>query len=171
MKTHRHRLVATVAIAFMLLIRISSATPGAAGGAGDRDGRGRVEFTYTKWITTPLPAAVPWLMEGFVNDGPVGSFVGELLERNVTTNPLISPGIGKLEAIYKIVDGDRSFTALVQGGANSQSGAALLDGVILAGWRTGDHVHVEFQTLTNCVGAPLGRCFQGTIRIQRAPQE
>jgi hypothetical protein len=30
------------------------------------------------------------------------------------------------------------------------SGAALLDGVILAGWRTGARVHVEFQTKTNC---------------------
>jgi hypothetical protein len=65
----------------------------------------------------------------------------------------------------EVVDGDRSFTALVQGGTNNQTGAALLEGVILAGWRTGDRVHVEFEVMTNCLGAPLGRCFQGTIQI------
>ena len=171
MKTHRRPLVASFVIASVLLLRVSSAMAGPPGGAGDQDARGRVEFTYTKWITTPLPAALPWLMEGFVNDGPAGSFVGEVLERNVTTHPLITPAIITLEAIYQVVDGDRSFTALVHGGTNGQTGAALLDGVILAGWRTGDRIHVEFQVLTNCYGAPAGRCFQGTIRVQRAPQE
>lgn len=156
--------VAPVAIALLLLFQVSPVVAGQTGGAPDND-RGRVEVTYTKWITTPLPAPLPWLMLGFVNDGPVGSFVGEVLERNVSTNPLITPGITKLEAIYEVVDGDRSFTALVQGGTNNQTGAALLEGVILAGWRTGDRVHVEFQVMTNCLGAPLGRCFQGTIQI------
>jgi hypothetical protein len=93
-----------------------------------------------------------------------------VLDRKVTTNPLITPSITKLEAIYEVVDGDRSFTALIEGGTDNLTGAARLDGVILAGWRTGARVHVEFQVLTNCFGAPLGRCFQGTIRIQRAPK-
>jgi hypothetical protein len=171
MKTNRRALVASVVIALVLLLQIAPAVAGPAGGDGDKDSRGAVEMTYTKWITTPLPAALPWLMEGFVNDGPVGSFVGEVLERNVTTNPQLNPGITKLEAIYQVVDGKHSFTALVQGGTNNQSGAALLDGVVLAGWRTGARVHVEFQVLTNCLGAPQGRCFEGTIRVQRAPEK
>jgi hypothetical protein len=166
MKTHRS-LVASVVIAFVLMMQISSAMAGPAGGDGHKEGRGTVEITFTKWITTPLPAALPWLMAGFVNDGPVGSFVGEVLDRKVSTNGRIT----KLEAIYEVVDGDRSFTALVQGGQNNLLGAALLDGVILAGWRTGARVHVEFQVMTNCLGAPAGRCFQGTIEIRRAPEE
>ena len=89
------------------------------------------------------------------------TFAGEVLERQVSTNGRVN----KLEAFYDVVDGDRSFTALVHGGTDVQTGAALLDGVILAGWRTGDRVHVQFQVMTNCVGAPLGRCFQGTIQI------
>ena len=155
--------VAPVAIALLLLFQVSPVVAGESGGAGNN--RGRVEITFTKWITTPLPAPLPWAMAGFVNDGPVGSFAGEVLERNVTTNVSITPSITKLEAIYEVVDGDRSFTALIQGGTNNQTGAALLEGVILAGWRTGDRVHVAFQTMTNCLGAPLGRCFQGTIQI------
>ena len=50
-------------------------------------------------------------------------------------------------------------------------GAALLDGVILAGWRTGAHVHVEFQKISSCAGKPAGPCFEGTIHIERAPKE
>lgn len=106
-------------------------------------------------------------MAGFVNDGPVGSFVGELLDRKVSTNGLIT----KLEAIYQVVDGNRSFIALMGGGQDNQLGAALLDGVILAGWRTGARAHVEYKVMTNRMGAPSGRCFQGTIRIHRAPEE
>ena len=38
------------------------------------------------------------------------------------------------------------FTALIRGGTNSGGRAsALLDGVILAGWRTGARVQVELQ--------------------------
>ena len=61
--------------------------------------------------------------------------------------------------------GDHSFTALIHGGQNNQTGGAVLDGVILGGWRTGDRVHVEYRVKTNCLGAPAGTCFQGTIRI------
>ncbi len=58
------------------------------------------------------------------------------------------------------------------------TGAALLDGFVIAGWRTGAPVHVEFQTIaapspaeSGCVGAPPGRtCFQGTIHVGPAPQ-
>lgn len=156
--------VAPVAIALLLLFQVSSVVAGESRSAGND--RGRV-ITFTKWITTPLPAPLPWAMAGFVNDGPVGSFAGEVLDRKVTTNPSIIPSITKLEAIYEVVDGDRSFTALIHGGTNNETGAALLEGVILAGWRTGDRVHVQFQNMTNCLGAPLGRCFQGTIRISR----
>jgi hypothetical protein len=134
--------VAPAVIALLLLFQVSPVVAGPSGRDGDED-RGRVEITFTKWVTIPLPAPSCCLMVGFVDNGPVGSF----------------------EAIYEIADGDRSCTALIRGGTNNVTGAALLDGVILAGWRTGARVHVEFQVMTNCSGAPAGRCFQGTIRI------
>jgi hypothetical protein len=123
-----------------------------------------VEVTYTKWITT-FP-----LMEGFTGGDVPGVFAGEVFQRQVSRDGRII----RLEAVYEVQAGDHSFTALIRGGTGetkkaepaSVSGAALLDGVILAGWRTGAHVHVEFQTTTNCPGAPDARtCFQGTITI------
>src|SRR3954469_19855456 len=112
-----------------------------------------------------------------------GLFVGEVLQRQVSLNGRII----RLEAIYEVQAGEHSFTALVRGGTGetkagepaSVSGAALLDGVILAGWRTGSRVHAEFQTTTpssttevGCPGAPAGKtCFQGTIHIERDSEE
>ena len=54
------------------------------------------------------------------------------------------------------------------------TGAAQLDGVVLAGWRTGAPVHVEFETIpaADCVGVPPGKtCFVGTIHVGRAPRD
>ena len=74
--------------------------------------------------------------------------------------------------MYEDKSGDQSFTALIRGGTSGVTGAAVLDGVVLTGWRTGADVHVEFQTTSNCAGAPDARtCFQGTIRIGRAPKD
>ena len=130
--------------------------------------RGHVEITFTKWVTT-FP-----LMEGFTGGDVAGDFVGEALQRQVTVNQNLN-GIIRLEAVYDVQAGDRSFTALIRGGTNAVTGAAILDGVVLAGWRTGAQVHVEFDTIpgtTGCVGAPLGvTCFEGTIHIGRAPKD
>jgi hypothetical protein len=132
--------------------------------------RGGVDITYTKWITT-LP-----LMEGFTGGDVPGVFAGEVFQRQVSRDGRVI----RLEAVYEVKAGDRSFTALIRGGTGetkpgepaSVSGAALLDGVILAGWRTGARVHVEFQTKTNCAGAPDARtCFEGTIHIGRASED
>jgi hypothetical protein len=149
--------------------------------------RGQVEVTFTKWRTALLPPSgvpVRRLFKGFVGgDLGAGDFVGELLDRETSTLctvldppctpavPTITPSISALHAIYEARVGEHSFTALIRGGSNDATGAALLDGVILAGWRTGARVHVAFQTMTNCADAPAGTCFQGVIRIGRAPAE
>jgi hypothetical protein len=103
-----------------------------------------------------------------------GDFVGEVLDSKVSTActafappctpgitpPTISGSIGALHAIYEVQVGENSFTALIQGGRNRVTGGvALLDGVILAGWRTGARVHAAFQTTANSAGAPAGPCF------------
>jgi hypothetical protein len=153
--------------------------------------RGAVDVTFTKWPTTGLPSlpAVPsrTLFKGFVGgDLGAGDFVGEVLDSKISTDctffadpctpgitpPTITGSIVALHAIYEVQVGENSFTALIQGGRNRVTGGvALLDGVILAGWRTGARVHVAFQTTTNCAGAPAGLCFQGVIRVERAPEE
>jgi hypothetical protein len=152
-----------------------------------------VEVTFTKWPTTgqpPLPVhPVPGrtLFQGFVGgDLGDGDFVGEVLDSKVSTacvSPCmpgatpatISGSIGALHAIYEVQVGERSFTALIQGGRNRVTGGvALLDGVILAGWRTGARVHVTFDTLSNCTdgdGVAHGACFVGTIRVGRVPEK
>ena len=120
--------------------------------------------TFAKWVTT-FP-----LMEGYWGDDLTNKYVGEILQRQVSANPALN-GIVRLEAVYEFHLGDNFFTALIRGGTNNVTGKAQLDGVVLAGWRTGASVHVEFDTIpTGCVGAPAGKtCFVGTIHIGRPP--
>jgi hypothetical protein len=181
--------IASSVIAVAILLQVSPSLAGAPDGrlantqgsvfpgfpapsretARDRH-HGPVDISFTKWITT-FP-----LMSGFTGSDVPGHFVGEILQRQVSSDLRII----RLEAIYEVQAEDRSFTALLRGGTGgaksgeqaSVVGAALLDGVILTGWRTGSHVHVAFQTTANCPGAPDGRtCFQGTIHVERASEE
>lgn len=177
MRTSRIRNhVAVFCCAIALLLQVS---PALAQDQRDNDhSNGPVDITFTKWGAPP-PASPPTpffgLFEGFSNDGLVGSFVAEVLWRQASVNGHVAG----LEALYEVVDGDgdRSFSALIRGGSNA-AGLGLLDGVILAGWRTGARVHVEFQRYlaipgaSSCDGAPLNKtCFVGTIHIERAPQD
>ena len=170
--TRTRRLVVSLVGAIVMLLPVSLAM---AQGHGDRNRP--IEVTFTKWVT-----AFP-LMEGFWNDDLANRFVGEIFQRQVSQRQadncyLPAPNCGRiirLEALYEVQNGDRSFTALIRGGTSGDTGAALLDGTILFGWRVGAPVHVEFQTIpgtTGCVGAPPGAtCFQGTIHIGRAPRD
>ena len=164
MRTIRlHSRVACFVGALALLLQISPALA-----EDHRDDNRPVDVAFTKWITT-FP-----LMEGFWGGDLANKYVGEVLQRQVSVNPALN-GIVRLEAIYEIQNGDHSFTALIRGGSNNVTGAAQLDGVILAGWRTGARVHVEFDTIpgtTGCFGAPAGKtCFIGTIHVGRAPRD
>jgi len=158
-----HSRVACFVGALALLLQISPALA-----EDHRDDNRPVDVAFTKWITT-FP-----LMEGFWGGDLANKYVGEVLQRQVSVNPALN-GIVRLEAIYEIQNGDHSFTALIRGGSNNVTGAAQLDGVILAGWRTGARVHVEFDTIpgtTGCFGAPAGKtCFIGTIHVGRAPRD
>jgi len=156
-----------------------SPTPGfstQSGDPGEHKDRRPVKITFTKWITEVVPAdsakAIPvrFAMAGYTGGEVPGDFIGEVLNRQVSLNGRVI----WLEGMYEVQAGDRSFTALIRGGTGetksgepaSVSGAALLDGVVLAGWRTGEKVHVAFQTTTNCLRAPTtGTCFQGTITV------
>ena len=145
--------------------------------AADRDDHNRpVDITFTKWLGPP-PAVPPTpffgLFEGFSGAGGLGSFNAEVLWRQASVN---GHAVG-LTAMYEVVDEDRSFTAVIRGGQNA-AGLGLLDGVIIAGWRTGARVEVVFQrylakaTAPSCEGAPVNKtCFVGTMRVGRAPKD
>ena len=149
---------------------------------------GPVEVTFTKWLTAVLPPSgvpVRRLFKGFAGGNlGAGDFVAEVLDRKASTpcttlDPPCTPGvptitgsIASLHAIYEVQVGEGSFIALIQGGSNSAGGR--LEGVIVSGWRTGAHVRVAFDTLSSCTdrdGVAHGPCFEGTIRIGRAPEE
>lgn len=158
-----HRRVVSFVGAVALCLQVSPAMA-----ADHPDNNRPVAVTFTKWVTT-YP-----LMEGFWGGDLSNTFVGEIFQRQVSVNPALN-GIVRLEAIYEIHNGDYSFTALIRGGTDNVTGAAILDGVVLAGWRTGALVHVTFDTIpgtTGCVGAPVGKtCFVGTINVERAPRD
>lgn len=158
MKTIRFRTCfAALLSAIVLVFQISPAL--AFGLQGGSQNHQTFEVTFTKWITGGTPSGT-LLMEGFTGGDAAGIFAGEVLNRKVSTDGRTT----LLQPIYEVTSGSRSFTALILGGQNS-TGLGLLDGVILEGWRTGARVHVEFQRMNDCSGAPSGPCFQGTIRI------
>src|SRR5262245_27334899 len=169
MKT-RPRLIASAVIAFVLLLNMPSLR--AKGARNDRR-KDDIVVTFTKWVTAvvpPIPAeAAPsrFLMAGVVGGDVAGDFVGEVLDRRVSTTGTVTSQIVALDALYEVQAGDHSFTALIQGGQNNVTRKALLDGVILDGWRTGARVHVEYTVISGCAGKPAGPCFEGTIRILR----
>jgi len=151
------------------------------------DDRGPVEITVTKWVTGLAvvtngfgDAENHGLMIGLTGGAIPGTFVGEVFRNPKSGNPALTEGINGLEAVYEVhnENGDHVFTALIRGGTDRSTGAALLHGVVLAGWRSGAAVHVEFQTrpaipgTTSCDGAPINKtCFEGTIRVGRAPRD
>ena len=85
--------------------------------------------------------------------------------------------VNGLEAMYEVVDGG-PFVHGAHPGRVEFGGLGLLDGVILAGWRTGARVQVVFQRysaiagMPSCEGAPVNKtCFVGTIHVGRAPRD
>ena len=193
------RRVTSLVGAIVMLLPVSVAIaqgPESLAKEGNRDRNRPVDVTFTKWRTTVLPpsgVATRFLFKGIVGgDLGAGDFVAEVLTRQASTpctafDPPCTPGItpptitgsiAALHAIYEVQVGEYSFTALIQGGSNGVTGVGLLDGVILAGWRTGAQVHVEFQTIPAMPGviacfdaAPGLPCFEGTIHVGRAPRD
>jgi hypothetical protein len=180
MTTRRVR-VAAAAASIALLTQVSPVR-------AERDERHHnraVDITFTKWITGAVfvPNAFGTiegraLMKGFTGGDVPGAFVGEVLRGQPSANPALTRPINGLEAIYEVHDdnGDHVLTALIRGGTDRATGAAILDGVVLAGWRRGAPVHVEFQTMPavpgtiSCDGAPVNTtCFVGTIHVGRVP--
>ena len=155
---YRRCMITSFVGAAMLLVQLTPV------GARDRDnGRHSLTVGFSKWMT------VGPLMAGVTRGDAVGQFAGEVLQQQISANGHVV----RLEAVYEVIAGGHSFTALVRGGVSGITGAAVLDGTILAGWRRGSPVHIEFQTKTApsanqpaCTGGPPGvECYVGTIDI------
>jgi hypothetical protein len=160
--------------AVVLSLQTSPIRAGGGHGHGGDNRHGRVEVTFTKWVLGLGPN--PTFMLGITGGDAEGTFVGELFPftQAVSANPSLLQPVSRNEVIYEVQANDpsRSFTALLRGG--SALGHAQLDGRVLAGWRIGSEVHVEWDRLTgpvNCPSPPAGagpNCFVGTITIERA---
>ena len=167
-------------LAFLLslvLLTLQTSTIVAAGLHGRSENHQNFEVTFTKWgvgVTPPpvppFPPADPGqnisLFIGVAGGDAPGAFSAEVLYRKASTDG----SVAQLWPVYRVSSGNRSFTALIQGGSTA-AGLGLLEGVVMDGWRTGARVRVRFQSMTNCDGAPAGPCFQGTIRILRDDPE
>ena len=102
--------------------------------------------TFTKWVTgnVLVPDNLEWAGSSW--KGSPEAIFGHLrrggASRATESEPGPENGGRKLEAIYEVhnLNGNHVLTALVPGCANRATGAALLDGVILAGSRTGARV-------------------------------
>ena len=159
------RRIALSASAFALLVSPSVAIAQSAAVDQARP----TTIQYTKWVEVVNGVR---LLKGFTAGDVVGDFSGQVFVREVSVDGKVI----RLEAEYD-VEGERSFTALLRGGTDALTGNAILDGTILAGWRTGAYVHVEFETIAApsptepaCPRHPAGlTCFRGTISIARVP--
>jgi hypothetical protein len=154
-----------------VLLHVS--VPAAARTDRARTDRARpIEVVFTKWTDTTTAPGFR-LLRGFAWGDAAGDLTGQVMVREVSYDGRIV----RLEAEYAIDDGERSFTALLRGGTDTATGRAILDGVVLRGWRTGAAAHVEFETIQApsptapaCQGHPPGlACNSGTIRIGRIP--
>jgi hypothetical protein len=164
MKNVRRRIVLLTCVSGLLLH-----LPLAAIG---NDGQGRTfKISYSKWAdTTSAPGFR--LLRGFTGGDIVGDFFGQVLVRELSWDGRVL----RLEAEYSVT-GDQSFTALLRGGADPLTGDAILDGTVLAGWRTGAPVHAEFATIPApsandpaCPGHPVGLpCNLGTLWVGQVP--
>jgi hypothetical protein len=113
------RLVAPFAAALVLLIHLAPAS--AAGQSAQVDQDQPVEVTYTKWVV--VQDGIPFLT-GFTGGDVVGAFSGQVFVGVTSADGRIR----RLEAQYSVDGADRSFSALIRGGGNPATGAAILDG-------------------------------------------
>ena len=114
----------------------------------------QVVVTFTKWVIAG--GVMPGIVGGELGNGV---FAGQLLGGD----PKADGKIVKLDARYGVVvDGGRSFNAVIHGTMNSQTGMGVLSGVITDGWLTGAQVQVRWQMLAN---AEHGTIFVGTMTI------
>jgi len=188
----RHALTCAAVMTLLLPISAAIAADQSETDHDNKPGNRLVTVPFTKWrVNIPADASQPPFHFDGVADGLVAdTFVAEVLQRQSTTFTKFRNRLTRLEAVYEVrteacvavpelcgQGHDRSFTALIRGGQDVAA-SGRLDGVVLAGWRTGAPVHVVFErhipassSDVACTGAPMGTtCFEGTLQIEGAPK-
>ena len=188
----RHALACAAAMTLVLPMSAAFAADEHDTDHGNQLGDRPVTVSFTKWrVNVPAdPSQPPFQFDGTARGPVAGTFVAEVLQRQSTGFTKFRNPLMRLEAVYEVQteacvatpdicgrDGDRSFTALLRGGQDAAA-SGRLDGVILAGWRTGARVHVEFErhipatpTEFACTDAPINKvCFEGTLQIGKTPR-
>jgi len=191
LRIRRHALTCAAVMTLLLPMPAAIAADQGDGSNGNQLGDRPITISFTKWrVNIPADLSQPPFQFDGVARGPVaGTFVAEVLQRQSTTFAKFRNALTRLEAVYEVqteacvatpgicgLDGDRSFTALIRGGQDAAA-SGRLDGFILAGWRTGAPVHVEFERHIPstpadfaCTDAPINKvCFEAILQIGRAP--
>jgi hypothetical protein len=192
LRIRRHALTCAIVMTLLLPMSAAIAADQRDTDRGNRLGDRPVTISFTKWRVNvpPDPSQPPFQFDGIARGRVAGTFVAEVLQRQSTAFTKLRNPLTRLEAVYEVqteacvatpeicgLDGDRSFTALIRGGQNAAA-SGRLNGLILAGWRTGAPVRVQFERripFTSaefaCEDAPIGKvCFEGILEIGSAPR-
>jgi hypothetical protein len=171
LKNETAKIVATKIQSFkgwsILLGLVLLTTTAGAALARNSDARGHTfDSTFTKWVTTSLPApGVVANMMGVVGGdvGP-GTYEGEVLSLNTVGN------ITSIEALYHFKGRKHAFTAELNVTQDESAGTATITGHVTEGWLKGASVTGEYNVLALC---PLETpdnaygtvCFQGALHV------
>jgi hypothetical protein len=147
-----------------------SLSPGVASADGGGDHHNRhheADVTFTKWVTSAAGN-----MTGVVGgDVGTGTYAGEILslsDDGTTTS---------IHALYHFNGKRHSFTADNQVAVADATGIAVITGVVTEGWLKGSQVTGGFKTLIPCDIPtpgnvyPDGRCFQGSLHLERGSED
>ena len=156
-------------IVHLLAVNLLQTSPALAGGppeAAADSFRGRVEVTFTKWVTN-------WPNLAGVVSGDVGggTFAGEVLNYNHTD------AIDTVEALYHVNGRAPRFTAHVFVRQDNLKGTAVFKGSVTDGSLKGARVNGEYWVINPCgiINAQNGTsgdvCFQGNLVIRPGSEE
>jgi hypothetical protein len=124
------------------------------------DNSAPVRLTFEKTLAGTGPAPYLFHFTGtFGGDFTGQLYVGMLVREFIDAQQQIVHVVA--DYFFTADDGIHSFTARVEGNSNHNTGDAVLNGVVTAGWLEGAQVQDEFETLG-------GGHFQGTFRIMPA---
>jgi hypothetical protein len=122
--------------------------------------------TFTKWVTTSVPATgVVANMVGVVGgDVGAGTYVGEILSM-ITVDTTTS-----IHALYHFTGSKHAFTADLNITQDETEGTATVAGKVTDGWLKGASVTGEYNVLPTCTMLTPDNafgtvCFQGALHV------
>jgi hypothetical protein len=151
----------------ILLVLVLVATTAGAALAYNSDAKGHTfNDTFTKWVTTSIPAeGVLANMVGVVGGdvGP-GAYKGEVISVNTVGN------ITSIQALYHFNGSKHAFTAELNVTQDESAGTATITGSVTEGWLKGASVTGEYTVMAVCpIETPDNAegtvCYQGTLHV------